>query len=101
MRDLMEPRVSFSAMGWLSFLRDLRSTIDAWSPHAMKAAELERRSMGLLFEARDENAELTEAERASRREEARRLWEEARREGPAIHQPWEDLAARHPGRVRD
>jgi hypothetical protein len=88
-----------SLMGWLRFLRDFAQTVEDSAPHATKAAALERRGLELLAEAHDENLELTDTERAARREEARRLYDEARREMPSIEQPWDDLAARHPGKI--
>ncbi len=57
--------------------------------------------MQLLFEARDENAALTDEDRDARRSEAKRLHDEAKRLGTAARQPWKDLAARHPGKIRD
>jgi hypothetical protein len=65
-------------------------------PHGQKAADANGEWLELIFELRERESQLSDAERAAIHQRLGELREQMRREGRTAERPYEELSARHP-----
>jgi hypothetical protein len=79
-----------------SVLKDILHAMQAALPHAQKAIDANREILELVLELRDQDSDLSHAERVTMQQRIDELHAQMRRENEAAERPYEELSARHP-----
>jgi hypothetical protein len=76
---------------------DITQAQKASTPHLQAANVAQEKIVALLKEVESRHSDLTDDQKAARRQEIDELWEQVRSEKEAARRPMDELKARHPG----